>query len=88
MSQVVALEDAPSCGDERVDIFARERDGVASVTVVELGDFLDCIESPFVPVVGSDVNRARRLVVRHRREHDCYSTRVHIGEIALQAVQP
>ena len=69
-SEVVALKDRPGSGDELVDIFAGERDGVASITIVEPGGFLNGIVSPLVSIVGTDSNRAGRLVVRHGREHD------------------
>lgn len=67
---MLVLEDGLYRGDERSDVFARERDGVAPVTVVELGGFLDRVESLFVPVVSSDANRSGRFGVRHVREHD------------------
>lgn len=35
----VLLEDAPCCTDQVVDVFPSECDGVAPVTVVEIGPF-------------------------------------------------
>ncbi|ELZ16805.1 hypothetical protein C477_14368 [Haloterrigena salina JCM 13891] len=58
--EVITLENDPGCGNERVDIFAGERDRVAPITVVESSSFLNRVESPFVPVVCPDPESKRR----------------------------